>query len=60
MKIHASGKVLIEGNGAEAIINAEISRLDLLIDEIINEKGIDYVLNAVGGDDILKYLTSKG
>jgi len=60
MKIHASGKVLIEGNGVEAIINAEISRPDLLIDEIINEKGIDYVLNAIGGDDILKYLTSKG
>ena len=60
MKIHVSGKVLIEGNGAEAIINAEISRPDLLIDEIINEKGIDYVLNAIGGDDILKYLTSKG
>jgi hypothetical protein len=46
--------------GGRMTIRCGEVRHDLLIDEIINEKGIDYVLNAIGGDDILKYLTSKG
>ena len=64
MEIHVAGKVSLDpvsfGHDIRTIINAEVIRPDLLIDEIINDKGIDYVLNAIGGDAILKYITSKG
>jgi len=37
-------------------VTADLARPDLVIEEIIYEKGVDYILNAISEEAILNYI----
>ena len=41
-------------------VTADLLRPDLVIQEIIEDKGVDYVLNAIGEKGIQSYMEANG
>lgn len=60
MEINCRGFSCHSTDKGHNIILANEPRVDLLLDEIINEKGITFVLNALGEQAIAEYLRQQG